>query len=157
MGAWGHDYFDNDNAQDLLCNLRSVVEKELRKIIFRKGFNSNYYEEVIAASALIAQQGEACGISFPPITSSPYRFFDLVEPAAEKIQKICNDTDWITGWDSREAKYHALDSLWHRLKYMQAEQENRNKKRAEFAKKHPRRIKGRRPPKSKITKKENPK
>lgn len=128
MGAWGHDYFDSDGAQDLLCALRASVEKDLRKIICRKGFDSTYYEEVIAASALIAQQGDTCGVSFPPVTSTLYRFFDLVQPAIEKLQKICADTDWLAQWNSSPAKHHAVEALWHRLMYMQEERTERAKR-----------------------------
>lgn len=144
MGAWGHDYFDNDGAQDLLCALRCAlrasVEKDLRKIICRKGFDSTYYEEVIAASALIAQQGDTCGVSFLPVTSTLFsansftnRFFDLVQPAIEKLQKICADTDWLAQWNSSPAKHHAVEALWHRLMYMQEERTERAK-RAKTAK-----------------------
>ncbi len=125
MGAWGHDHFDNDTAQDLICDIRSAVEMKLRKIICAKRFSQSHYWSVIAAAALIAEQGDCCGVSFPPVTGSSYRFYDLVDPAIEKLQKIVDDESFFQDWDSLDAKTYSVLSLLQRLRYMHAEQLSR--------------------------------
>ena len=98
MSAWGSGSFENDDAQDFVCDLHSKVIDDLQGIFTRAAGQSEYLEAPDASVAVAAAEVIAALKGAPPeplpreiarwVSEAPAASTDLSELARQAVNRV---------------------------------------------------------------------